>query len=97
MLSQRRVELADLEVVTRYVEDLRGLLTNSSLAERKAFIKSFVKEVRITDDEAILTYTIPLPPEGTLTEQAGVLSIVHYGGPFELKARTFSKTFAFVY
>jgi DNA invertase Pin-like site-specific DNA recombinase len=81
MLSQRRVELADLEVVTRYVEDLRGLLTSSSLAERKSFIKSFVKEVRVTDDEAILTYTMPLPPEGSLTERAGVLSIVHPGGP----------------
>ena len=81
-LSDRRVELADLGLVTEYVEDLRNVLTYSSLAEQRAFIRSFVKEVKVTGNDALLTYTIPLPPDGIVREQAGVLNTVHDGGRF---------------
>ena len=64
LLSDRRVELADLGTVTQYVEGLHSLLMESTLAERKSFIKSFIKEVRITESEVVLNYTIPMPPEG---------------------------------
>jgi len=45
LLSDRRVELANLETVTRYVDDLRNRLEESSLTERKPFVRSFVKEL----------------------------------------------------
>jgi site-specific DNA recombinase len=80
LLTERRIELADETVVRNYVEDLREVLTNSPLPKQKAFIRSFVKEVRVTRKEVLLTYTIPLPPEGTLQETAAVLDTVHYGG-----------------
>lgn len=80
LLSDRRVELANLETVTRYVHDLRSLLDESSLTERKSFIRSFVKEVKVTSDEVLLTYTMPLPPQGISEERVGVLCSVHYGG-----------------
>ena len=80
LLSDRRVELADLKTVTHYVADLRSLLEESTLAERKSFIRSFVKEVRVTGDEALLTYTMPLPPQGTCEDRVRVLSSVHHGG-----------------
>ena len=82
LLSDRRVELANLETVTRYVDDLRNLLQESSLTERKSFIRSFVKEVKVTGDEFLLTYTMPLPPQGVAEERdcMGVLCSVHYGG-----------------
>ncbi len=76
----RKVELADLETVTRYVNDLRKLLNESSIAERKSFIKSFVKEVVVTSDKAELKYTIPVSKEGLLEESLGVPHIVRYGG-----------------
>ena len=44
-LSNRKTELTDLKVIVGYVEDLRHFLMYSSLAERKAFIRSFVKVV----------------------------------------------------
>ncbi|MCL0036383.1 recombinase family protein, partial [Dehalococcoidia bacterium] len=56
MLSERRVELADLKTVRHYVNDLHNLLSESPLTERRAFIRSFVKEVKVTGDEALLTY-----------------------------------------
>lgn len=80
LLSDRRVELASLETVTRYVEDLRNLLGQSSLTERKSFVRSFIKEVKVTGGEVLLTYTMPLPPDGISEERVGVLSSVHYGG-----------------
>jgi site-specific DNA recombinase len=81
-LSDRRVELADAETVASYVADLRNLLNESSLAERKTFIRSFVKEVKVTGDEALLSYTIPMLPRGVTEEKLPVLSIVHSGGRY---------------
>ncbi|MFC1994721.1 recombinase family protein [Chloroflexota bacterium] len=80
LLADRGIQLADEEVVRSYVDDLREVLANSSIPEQKAFIRSFVKEVRVSGKEVVLTYTIPLPPEGTLQEPAAVLDTVHYGG-----------------
>jgi len=79
-VSNRRVELADLETVTDYVEDLHGLLSEGTLTERRAFIRSFVKDVRVTGNEVVLTYTMPLPPERERLEGEGVLPFVHYSG-----------------
>ena len=86
-LSDRRVELADAETVARCVSDLRDLINESSLAERKTFVRSFVKEVKVTGDEVLLTYTIPMLPRGVTEEKLPVLSIVHYGGPFWTRTR----------
>ena len=80
LLGAQKIQLMDEKVVRSYVENLRGVLTNSSIPEQKAFIRSFVKEVRVMGGEALLTYTIPLPPEGVLQEPAAVLDTVHYGG-----------------
>jgi hypothetical protein len=51
------------------------------LTERKSFIKSFVKEIKVAGDKALLNYTIPLPPRGLTVEEMPVLSTIHYGGP----------------
>ena len=84
LLADRRAELADLETVTRYVDDLRNLLNESSLAERKSFIRSFVKEVKVTGDEVLLTYTMPLPPQGISQEKVVVLYSVVWWAVMDL-------------
>ncbi len=81
-LKEQRVELADIGAVTRYVEDLRNILSEGSIVERKSFIKSFVKKVEVTGSEVCLTYTIPLSKGGLTREQIPVLSTVHYGGQY---------------
>ena len=73
-------ELADVETVARCVADLSSLLNESSLAERKSFVRSFVKEVKVTGEEVLLTYSIPMLPWGRTEEKLQVLSIVHYAG-----------------
>jgi site-specific DNA recombinase len=98
LLANRHKELVDLEMVTRCVDDLRNLLDESSIIERKSFIRSFVKEIKVTGDEVLLTYTMPLPPEGTLEEKMPVLYSVRPSGaggirtPYLLTAsQTFSQ------
>lgn len=81
-LSDRRVELADTETVARCVSDLRDLLNESSLAKRKTFIRSFVKEVKVTGDEVLITYTIPMLPREVNEEKIPVPPIAHNGGPW---------------
>ena len=61
-------------------EDLRQSLETGSLSERKAFIRNFVKEIRITGDNALMTYSLPMMPQGLTEEKIPVLAIERYGG-----------------
>ena len=79
-LSQRHIELLDEETVRCYVEDMRELLSHSPLTERRSFVKSFVKEVKVTGNKVLLTYTIPMTANGMLHERFTVLDTVQYGG-----------------
>lgn len=79
-MSDRNVELADLEGITGCVDDLRKLLTEGSPAERRTFIRGFVKEVKVTGNEVVLNYTMPLIPDKLAMEKDVVLHTVQYGG-----------------
>jgi len=79
-ISQRKIQLADEPIVKLYIEDLRNMLNEPSLAGKKAFIRSFVKEIVVTGEEVVLTYTIPMQPKGITEERIPVLSIGYDGG-----------------
>ena len=79
-MSDRRVELVDLETISSYVDDLQELLKEGSLAERRAFIRSFVREVKVTGNEVVLNYTMPTVPDSVTIEREGVLPTVQYSG-----------------
>ena len=79
-LSDRRVELADVETVACCISDLRNLLNEGSLSEIKSFVRSFVKEVKVTGDEVLLTSIMLMLPKGITEEKLPVLPTVHYGG-----------------
>ncbi len=80
MLINRKADVADLTLVTRYAEDLRELLTTGNLVEQKSFIRSFVKKVQVQRQEAVITYTLPLPPDQPDDDKTGVLAFIHDGG-----------------
>ena len=86
-LAERKIELADDNLVQSYVQDLKEVLGNSPLPEQKTFIRSFVREIKVTGREVLLTYTIPLLPNGRNHETIGVLDTVQYGGPFWTRTR----------
>jgi site-specific DNA recombinase len=79
ILANRRVKTADLESVVTYAADLKNLLMQGSIAERKVFIRSFVKEIKVTGEDVLVIYKLPLPPEGIVEDRVGVLSIVQDG------------------
>ena len=81
-MSDRKVELADLETISGYVNDLHDLLKEGSLAERRSFIRSFVREVTVTGDEVVLNYTMPLLSDNITIGKEGVLPTVQYGGRY---------------
>ncbi len=72
-LEQRRVELPTTEEVKWYVADFREFLQEGTFPERKALIRNFVEGIEVVGDEAVLTYTIPMPSDGVTTESASVL------------------------
>ena len=89
-MSDRKVELADLEGITNCVDDLRELLTEGSTSERRTFIRGFVKEVKVTGNEVVLNYTMPIIPDNLTIKKEGVLPTVQYGGPLWTRTTDFS-------
>ena len=60
ILSHRREVLDDVETITAYALDLSLFLNERELTERRAFIESFVNEIVVMPDNAVVRYTIPI-------------------------------------
>ena len=88
--AEHRYEVLDPAQMATYVEDLKSLLEDGEVCERKAFIKGFVKEIRVKGDEVTVEYTPPLPDGKRET----VLAIEGHGGAKVTIGRTFSLEFA---
>ena len=88
LLEQRRVDLPGTEEIKGYVADFREFLQEGTFPERKALIRNFVKGIEVTGDEAVLTYTIPMPSDGVTKESASVLDFVQSGPPTCTELRT---------
>ncbi len=80
-LEQRRVVLPDTEEIVEYVADFRNFLKDGTLPERKALIRNFVEGIEVMGDEATLTYTVPMPSDGVMSESASVLDFVKPSPP----------------
>ena len=80
-LEQRRAELPTSKEIKGYVADFRALFQDGTFPERKALIRNFVQGIEIVEDEAVLTYTIPMPQDGVTKESASVLDFVQSGPP----------------
>ena len=80
-LEQRRAELPTSKEIKGYVADFRELFREGTFPERKALIRNFVQGIEIVEDEAVLTYTIPMPSDGVTSESASVLDFVQSGPP----------------
>ena len=81
-LEQRRVELPTADVIREYVADFREFLKEGTFPERKALIRNFVEDIAVKGDEAVLTYTVPMPRDGVTRESASVLDFVQSGPPY---------------
>jgi len=77
----RSVEEIDVNIVKAYAQDLRSLLEEADITERKAFLRSFIKRIEVGKDEVKVYYDLPLPQVGVYKEEAEVLPIDTFGGP----------------
>ena len=49
------MEEVDIDIVKSYTKDLKSLLEESDITERKAFLRSFIKRIEINRDRVIVT------------------------------------------
>jgi recombinational DNA repair ATPase RecF len=62
-MSDKKVDLVDLNTMTGYITEMQEVLSEGTLTERRAFIRSFVQEIKVKGNEALMTYSPPIPPE----------------------------------
>ena len=81
MLSQRLKVLDDVNAITAYAKEMSDFLSESEPTERRAFIKSFVKEIVVMPGDALLRYTVPMPDDNLMhsrnTEDMALDGSVH--------------------
>lgn len=80
LMSDRQVESIDLATMTGYITELQEILGQGTLTERRAFIRSFVQEVRVTGNEAVMTYSSPISSDNVTVDGDPVPRIVQRGG-----------------
>ncbi len=74
------VQQVDSARVRAYAQDLRALLEEADIVERKSFLRSFVRRIDVNQGHVIVHYTLPMPPDGNASNEVGVLSTVTPGG-----------------
>ncbi len=87
-VGQRRKVLEQVETIAAYAQDMSRFLKKSGLTERRTFIESFVKEIVVTPDNALMRYTVPMPEDSLaagmsaedMALNGSVLSTVPVGG-----------------
>ena len=75
ILAQRRAVLDDVKTITAYAQDMNRFLQKSELTERRAFIETFVREIELLPDNAVVRYTIPISQSTSKT------AVLVGGGP----------------
>ena len=94
-LLERRTFLDNVDTITEFAKDMSDFLKTSSLTESKAFVTSFVKEIRVNTRQATVAYTIPTPdairPNDEIVTPTGfgtgVLSSVLCGSAYGIRTR----------
>jgi len=83
----------DIDAVHSYVMDLQNILDESEVAQRKAFLRSFVKKIVVEKEKVKLYYNLPVPPDGRKMDTVGVLPTDTPSGDRVSIGRTFEVAF----
>jgi site-specific DNA recombinase len=92
-MAAQGIKNLDKETIKPYIDDLRGLLSQTETIERKSFLRSFIKKIVIEDNKATIYYVLPVQDKVT-QENSEVLPIVTYGGAKRTICRTFNIVFS---
>ena len=80
-LETQRLKPLDPSIVLDYVKDLKSLLEESNIFQRRAFLRSFIDSIEVDEGHITLNYTVPLPADSSRQETVSVLGIVPSGPP----------------
>ena len=88
VLADRRQYLDSADTIAAFAEEMSKFLTTSELTETKAFVHSFVKEIRVKPGRAAIIYSMPTPDDSPLggansaeiALNGGVHKSVRHGG-----------------
>ncbi len=67
LLSERRAVLDNVDTIAAFAEDMSDFLMTSEITESRAFIKSFVKEIKVKPGKATVYYTLLISQSTTKT------------------------------
>ena len=74
------------EELRPYVLDLKETLMKGSIVERKSFMRTFIKEIRVDYPRLEVEYTIPLPiPNKETPSTEEVLCMYQIGSPNRIR------------
>ncbi|MCY4447463.1 MAG: hypothetical protein OXE02_01270, partial [Chloroflexi bacterium] len=65
-LDARLAGVQDAEVVAAYAREMGEWLLESGLAETKAFLRTFVKEIVVRPGRATIHYAVPTPEDSPI-------------------------------
>ena len=88
VLAEPRQYIDSADTIAAFAQEMSEFLTTSELTETKAFVHSFVKEIRVKPGRAAIIYSMPTPDDSPLREAdsaeiaiyGGVRKSVHHGG-----------------
>ena len=82
-LNQDWMPEIDPGTLRAYIEDFLALLEEGTIAEKRAFVRGFVRQLTVGDGVATLEYTLLLASStlSLIEGKDGVLSFEQYGGP----------------
>ena len=75
-----QVQPVDVEIVKSYAQNLSSLLEEAEVSEPKNFVKSFIKRIDIEGNQIVVSYSLPMPPDGNSREGIKVPSFVTLSG-----------------
>jgi site-specific DNA recombinase len=79
-LADREASAVSLETVLPYAQKLRDTLQIGSFKERKAFLAGLIRCIRVSRNELVVEYGLPLPNDRTEVRGTSVLLSVASGG-----------------
>ena len=86
-LASGQMELVNRELVLVYLRDLNGVLELGTVAERRAFLRTFVQSIEKHNSQVTIHCTLPIPPERAPVDLLGVLDLDSLGGAEGIRTR----------
>ena len=66
LLSERREFLDSADTIATFAEEMSDFLQTSELTETKAFVRSFVRDIKVKPGRAAIIYSIPTPDDSPM-------------------------------